>query len=77
MTQFIEKVSSLVAGADIASMLESGKGAKDFAGAVQIFQRVMEANPNSAEALAGLVRSLTGMQDHLAARGVDQLSDGA
>jgi putative thioredoxin len=80
VTQFIEKVSSLGgAGADIASMLESGNAAvetQDFAGAMQIFQQVMEANPNSAEALAGLVRSLTGMQDHLAAREiVDQLSD--
>ena len=80
VTQFIEKVSSLGgAGADIASMLESGNAAvetQDFAGAMQIFQQVMEANPNSAEALAGLVRSLTGMQDHQAAREiVDQLSD--
>jgi putative thioredoxin len=80
VTQFIEKVSSLGgAGADIASMLEAGNAAvetQDFASAMQIFQQVMEADPDSAEALAGLVRCLTGMQDHQAAREiVDQLTD--
>ena len=80
VTQFIEKVSSLGgAGADIASMLDAGNAAvetQDFASAMQIFQQVMEADPDSAEALAGLVRCLTGMQDHQAAREiVDQLTD--
>ena len=80
VTQFIEKVSSLGgAGADIASMLDAGNAAvetQDFASAMQIFQQVMEADPNSAEALAGLVRCLTGMKDHHAAREiVDQLTD--
>ena len=80
VTQFIEKVSSLGgAGADIASMLDAGNAAvetQDFAGAMQIFQQVMEADPESAEALAGLVRCLTGMKDHKAAREiVDQLTD--
>ena len=80
VTQFIEKVSSLGgAGADIASMLDSGNAAfetQDFASAMQIFQQVMEAEPDSAEALAGLVRCLTGMKDHQAAREiVDQLTD--
>ena len=80
VTQFIEKVSSLGgAGADIASMLESGNAAvetQDFASAMQIFQQVMEADPDSAEALAGLVRCLTGIKDHQAAREiVDQLTD--
>ena len=78
--QFIEKVSSLGgAGADIASMLDAGNAAvetQDFASAMQIFQQVMEADPDSAEALAGLVRCLTGMKDHQAAREiVDQLTD--
>ena len=81
VTQFIEKVSSLGgAGADIASMLDAGNAAvetQDFASAMQIFQQVMEAEPDSAEALAGLVRCLTGMKDHQAARDiVDQLTDG-
>ena len=81
VTQFIEKVSSLGgAGADIASMLDAGNVAvetQDFASAMQIFQQVMEADPDSAEALAGLVRCLTGMKDHQAAREiVDQLTDG-
>ena len=80
LTQFIEKISSLGgAGADIASMLEAGNAAvetQDFANAMQIFQQVMEADPESAEALAGLVRCLTGMKDHKAAREiVDQLDD--
>ena len=80
VTQFIEKVSSLGgAGADIASMLDAGNAAvetQDFASAMQIFQQVMEADPDSAEALAGLVRCLNGMKDHQAAREiVDQLTD--
>ena len=80
VTQFIEKVSSLGgAGADIASMLDAGNAAvetQDFASAMQIFQQVMEAEPDSAEALAGLVRCLTGMKDHQAAREIiDQLTD--
>ena len=80
VTQFIEKVSSLGgAGADISNMLDAGNAAvetQDFASAMQIFQQVMEADPDSAEALAGLVRCLTGMKDHQAAREiVDQLTD--
>ena len=80
LTQFIEKISALGgAGADIATMLEAGNAAvetQDFASAMQIFQQVMEADPESAEALAGLVRCLTGMKDNQAAREiVDQLDD--
>ena len=80
VTQFIEKVSSHGgAGADIAKMLDAGNAAfetQDFASAMQIFQQVMEADPDSAEALAGLVRCLNGMKDHQAAREiVDQLTD--
>ena len=80
VSQFIEKVSSFGgAGADIASMLDAGNAAvetQDFASAMQIFQQVMEADPDSAEALAGLVRCLTGMKDHQAAREIiDQLTD--
>ena len=80
VTQFIEKVSSVGGnGVDVASMLEAGNAAvetQDFPSAMQIFQQVMEADPESAEALAGLVRCLTGMQDHQAAREiVDQLTD--
>jgi putative thioredoxin len=80
LTQFIEKIYALGgAGADIATMLEAGNAAvetQDFASAMQIFQQVMEADPESAEALAGLVRCLTGMKDHQAAREiVDQLDD--
>ena len=78
LTQFIEKISALGgAGADIAAMLEAGNTAvetQNFADAMKIFQQVMEAEPESAEALAGLVRCLIGMKDHEAAREVvDQL----
>ena len=80
LAQFIEKISALGgAGADVATMLEAGNAAtesQDYAGAMKIFQQVMEADPESAEALAGLVRCLTGMKDHQAAREiVDQLDD--
>ena len=80
LTQFVEKLSSMGgAGADIAGMLEAANTAvetQDFAGAMQIYQQVMEADPESADALAGLVRCLTGMQDHAAAREIiDQLND--
>ena len=80
LTQFIEKISALGgAGADIATLLESGNAAaeaQDFGGAMKIFQQVMEAEPDSAEALAGLVRCLVGMKDHEAAREiVDKLDN--
>ena len=80
LTQFVEKLSSMGgAGADIAGMLEAANTAvetQDFGGAMQIYQQVMEADPESADALAGLVRCLTGMQDHQAAREIiDQLND--
>ena len=80
LTQFVEKLSSMGgAGADIAGMLEAANTAvetQDFTGAMQIYQQVMEADSESADALAGLVRCLTGMQDHQAAREIiDQLND--
>ena len=80
LTQFIEKISALGgAGADIAAMLEAGNAAveaQDFTGAMKTFQQVMDAEPESVEALAGLVRCLIGMKDHQAARDiVDQLDD--
>ena len=81
LTQFVEKLLSMGgANADIAGMLEAANTAvetQDFAGAMQIYQQVMESDPESADALAGLVRCLTGMQDHQAAREIiDQLNDG-
>ena len=80
LIQFIEKISALGgAGADIASLLEAGNTAietLDYTSAMKIFQQVMEAEPESAEALAGLVRCLTGIKDHQAARDiVDKLDD--
>ena len=78
LTQFIEKISARGgAGADIATMLAAGNTAvetQNFTEAMKIFQQVMEAEPESAEALAGLVRCLIGMKDREAAREVvDQL----
>ena len=80
LTQFVEKLSSMGGvGADIAGMLETANTAvetQDFAGAMQIYRQVKGAEPESADALAGLVRCLTGMQDHQAAREIiDQLND--
>ena len=80
LTQFIEKISALGgAGADIATMLEAGNSAveaQDFTGAMKTFQQVMDAEPESVGALAGLVRCMIGMKDHQAAREiVDQLDD--
>ena len=80
LTQFIEKISALGGtGADIATMIEAGNAAveaQDFTEAMKIFQQAMGAEPESVEALAGLVRCLTGMKDHEAAREiVDQLDD--
>ena len=62
LTQFIEKISALGgAGADIATMLEAGNSAveaQDFAGAMKTFQQAMDAEPESVEALAGVVRCM-------------------
>ena len=78
LTQFIEKISALGGtGADIATMLEAANaavGAQDYAGAMRIFQQLMDAEPESPEALAGLVRCFIGMKDLKAAREIiDQM----
>lgn len=78
--QFVAKLIASGGGtADAASMIEAGNEAvdqQDFATAMTHFQQAMEADPESAEALAGVMRCLTGMGDHASARDVaDQLSD--
>ena len=78
--QFIDKlIASGGGGADAASLIEAGNEAvdqQDFATAMTHFQQAMEADPESAEALGGVIRCLTGMGDHASARDVaDQLSD--
>ncbi|WP_438997374.1 thioredoxin [Candidatus Puniceispirillum sp.] len=78
--QFVAKlIASGGGGADAASMIEAGNEAvdqQDFAAAMTHFQQAMEADPESAEALGGVIRCLTGMGDHASAREVaDQLSD--
>ena len=78
--QFIDKlIASGGGGADAASLIEAGNEAvdqQDFATAMTHFQQAMEAEPESREALGGVIRCLTGMGDHASAREVaDQLSD--
>ena len=78
--QFIDKlIASGGGGADAASLIEAGNEAvdqQDFATAMTHFQQAMEADPESREALGGVMRCLTGMGDHASAREVaDQLSD--
>ena len=78
--QFVAKlIASGGGGADAASMIEAGNEAvdqQDFATAMTHFQQAMEADPESAEALGGIIRCLTGMGDHASAREVaDQLID--
>ena len=78
--QFIDKlIASGGGGADAASLIEAGNEAvdqQDFATAMTHFPQAMEAEPESREALVGVIRCLTGMGDHASAREVaDQLSD--
>jgi putative thioredoxin len=78
--QFIDKlIASGGGGADAESLIEAGNEAvdqQDFATAMTHFQQAMEAEPESREALGGVIRCLTGMGDHASAREVaDQLSD--
>lgn len=78
--QFVAKlIASGGGGADAASIIEAGNEAvdqQDFATAMTHFQQAMEADPESAEALGGIIRCLTGTGDHASAREVaDQLSD--
>ena len=78
--QFIDKlIASGGGGADAASLIEAGNEAvdqQDFATAMTHFQQAMEADPESREALGGVIRCLIGMGDHASAREVaDQLSD--
>ena len=78
--QFIDKlIASGGGGADAASLIDAGNEAvdqQDFATAMTHFQQAMEVDPESREALGGVIRCLTGMGDHASAREVaDQLSD--
>ena len=80
VTQFVEKLASMGgAGADVAEMLGTGETAlatKEFDVAMENFQKVMEMEPESVPALAGVVRCLTGMGDVAGAREViDQLNN--
>lgn len=80
VTAFVEKLSSMGgAGANVAQLLEEAEAAlatQDFALGMTKFQEVMAAEPESVEALAGVIRCLIGMGDTEGAREVvDQLND--
>jgi putative thioredoxin len=80
VTQFVDKLASMGgAGADIAEMLAAAETAladQDFATAMAHFQQVMGLEPESVEALAGMVRCMTGSGDVAGAREVvDQLNE--
>ena len=79
VTEFVDKLDAKGgAGANTAEILEAAEtamAAQDFAAAMMNFQQVMELEPESVEALAGVVRCLTGTGEVADAREViDELS---
>jgi putative thioredoxin len=79
VTEFVDKLAAKGgAGANTAEILEAAEtamAAQDFAAAMMNFQQVMELEPESVEALAGVVRCLTGTGEVADAREViDELS---
>ena len=80
VTAFVEKLSSMGGdGANAAQLIEDGDAAlaaQDFTLAMTKFQEVMAIEPESVEALAGVIRCLIGMGDTDGAREVvDQLNE--
>lgn len=77
--QFVDKLAVLGGGADVNAILEAANGAleaQDYELAMTKFQEAMGAQPESVDALAGVVRCLIGMGDTDGAREViDQLND--
>ena len=80
VNQFIEKLSQLAPGkADISGLLEEGtialrKNEVDIA--MQAFQKALSLSPESAEAIAGFVRSLIALGENDEAKAViDQLDE--
>jgi len=80
LKQFVEKLAGMMGpGSDVADLLAAAEAAlsqQDFDAAMAQFQQVMSLEPESIEALAGVVRCLTGSGDVAGAREiVDQLND--
>ncbi|MDA7598659.1 tetratricopeptide repeat protein [Alphaproteobacteria bacterium] len=80
VVSFVEKLAAMGGtGPDVAAMLEEAEAAlavQDFDLAMVKFQEVMAAEPESVEALAGVVRCLIGTGELEGAREVvDQLND--
>ena len=79
VTEFVDKLAAKGGvGADAGEILAAAEAAmatQDFAAAMMNFQQVMELDPESVEALAGVVRCLTGTGEIADAREViDELS---
>ena len=80
VNQFIEKLSQLAPGkADISGLLEEGTIAlrnNEVDVAMQAFQQALSLSPESAEAIAGFVRSLIALGENDEAKAViDQLDE--
>lgn len=77
--QFVDKLAVLGGGADVNAILEAANGAleaQDYELAMTKFQEAMGVQPESVDALAGVVRCLIGMGDTDGAREViDQLNE--
>ena len=79
LKEFVDKLVVLAGGTDVTVILEEANGlleAQDFVAAMTKYQEAMGVEPESVDALAGVVRCLIGMGDMDGAREViDQLND--
>lgn len=79
LKQFVDKLAALGGGDDIGAILEAANTAletQDFDEAMTKFQEALGVQPESVEALAGVVRCLIGTGDTEGAREIiDQLND--
>ena len=80
VTQFVEKLSEAAPGqADISGLLEAGATAlaqNDANTAMQSYQEALSLSPESAEALAGIIKCLVAFGEHDEAQEVlDQLDE--
>jgi putative thioredoxin len=80
LKQFIDKlVAAGGSGPDIAAMVEAANSlleTQDYDNAMEQYQEIMAAEPESPDGLAGMIRCMVGMKDIDGAREiVDQLDD--
>ena len=79
LNEFVQKLTALGGGPDVVEMVEAANGlmdAQDFDAAMAQFHAIMEADPESPEGLAGMIRCLVGMRDLDGAHEiVEQLDD--